>query len=1039
MKAVSIVCAILFSALALAGQTNEPAAANTLAVLDFTAENLSGEGGDWTVGLADYVELALQQEGVPTLERRQIRLILGERDLQTRFPSAAEAWQMARLPAVAYFVSGNVSRIAPDRFALTISVIQAGTATVKAALTKRGAYPADWLPAIQSLARDVSAQVRTQAPSQRARSEVESLTWLPEAALPFFKGLEYYSRGDYARAIPYFRNAAGKAGQFDQARLWEARASRQIGFGALAEFAARPVLRKPVAATNSDAKLPVVAVIASEGIPAAGQGAFVQRLKQSGEFTLFDPASIAATTRETDLQLTGEMAAPLNGRSVWLAVDSVVVLSAGDGTLRARQCDVLSGEPMRQARIPIPSAPDDSAFDTLAGAFLQTQPAEKVRPPAQADVLPQELPEPDSHDTAESAFAKTVRLVNAHTNSARYWVALADCYGEWDSKMWLLDQAVNAVERDKAQPDAPFWLASALWRKRQMSSWAWLYSHAWSYSEHPLTNDFARLLEWFPNSSEARTALDEVTRKAGVATYCDPKDGHFMAAVFTNVAVASRRAPPEPAPSTASPVTAAQRLARLKVLVRQGDHAQAWRLADSLLESRDPAIHAEAQQTYDELFKQLLEEDRQIKAFNAAFEKHESEAAWKIGRLLLNNIQRKQRLALIERCGQLLKARKDVEAYFQFVFEQAEQYKEDFDLDPVTGSPVTVILDFEPVLAPDYTLQGAPVRAQRWTTSTTDMEYARLMGELAEEIQAECHPDLAARVFEAIRRNHALPIRNRLTAAYDLAAAQYQQGKVFEALELLKELLQQTEGTGLPIARKLIWTSGQVEGAAFDLLRKIRLYTDEYTDFTKCCGEPAPVPAPDPALAEEMNQFFADLWKQFKGGVGGDNQSVAEKLLGQKDRVMPVLLYKLWKGEDAQMLLAFCGQLGTNAAAAVPYLPRYVCYSDDFPQCNNALGAFGGIGKPAACATPLLILAAEGTTSVFNAEASLRRIGPAPRSVMPYLARLLDHPNPGVCNRAAKAIIASAHLEARQLSEQDMVGSLRKWWEEEGSKKEWRD
>jgi hypothetical protein len=293
-------------------------------------------------------------------------------------------------------------------------------------------------------------------------------------------------------------------------------------------------------------------------------------------------------------------------------------------------------------------------------------------------------------------------------------------------------------------------------------------------------------------------------------------------------------------------------------------------------------------------------------------------------------------------------------------------------------------------------------------------------------------------VFDAIRHNDALPARNRLTAAYDLAHAQYQQARPFEALELLKELLQQTEGTGTLIARKTSWTSGQVEGAAFDLLRKIRLYTDERTDFARCCGEPAPVPAPDPALAKEMNQLFDQLWKDFKAG-GAEGQAVREKLLAQKDRVMPVFLYKLWKGEDAQSLLAFCSDLGTNAAAAVPYLPRYVCYCEDFPQVNNALGAFGGIGKPAACATPLLILAAEGTTSVYNAEASLRRIGPAPKSVMPYLARLLYHQNPGVCLRAAKAIIASAGLGNRHFPEQNAVESVANWWEEEGCKQEWKD
>ena len=1015
------------------------AAADSVAVLDFTADNLSGEGDDWTAGFADYVELALQQEGVPTLERRQIRLILGERELQTGFPAAAEAWQMAKLPAVACFVSGHVSRTAPDRFALSATVIQAGPATVKAAFTKRGAYPADWLSAIQALARDVSAQVRTPTTVQPARSEAESLTWLPEAALPFFKGLEYYSRGDFPRAIPYFRNAAGKAGHFDQARLWEARACRQAGFEELAAFAVKPVLRQPAAATNLNAALPVVAVIAAENIPAAGRGAFVQRIKESGRFTVFDPASIAATARETDLQLTGEMAAPLNGRSVWLAVDSVIVLSEIEGVLRARQCDLLSGEPMRQARVSTSQGPDGPGYDTLAGAFLESALTETAKAPERAGVSSQEMLEPDSRDNPESAFAKTMRLVKGHPNQARYWVALADCYGEWDSKMWLLDQAMNAVERDKAQPDASFWLASALWRKRQMSSWGWLYAHGWSYSEHPLTNDFARLLEWFPKSAEARTALEEVTRKAGASTYCDPKDGHFMAAVFTNAAGTAQRLPPELTPSVARPVTAAQRLVRLKELVWLGDHAKAWRLADSLLESRDAAIHAEAQRAYDELFKQLLEENREITAFNTVFEKHESEAAWKLGQPLLNNMQRKERLALIERCGQLLKAKNNVEAYFQFVFAQAEQYKEDFDLDPVTGSPFTVILDFEPVLERDYTLEGAPVRARRWTTTATDMEYARLMGDLAEQMQAERRPDLAAKVFEAIRRNEALPARNRLTAAYDLAQAQYQQGKAFNALDLLRELLQQTEGTGLPIARKTTWSNAQVEGAAFDLFRKIRLYTDEFTDFTKCCGEPAPVPAPALEMAKEMNQLFDDLWKQFKGGVGGNNRSVRETLLAQKDRVMPVLLYKLWKGEDAQALLAFCGVLGTNAAAVVPYLPRYVCYSDSFPECNNALNAFGGIGKPAACATPLLILAAEGTTSVFNAEASLRRIGPAPKSVMPYLARLLYHQNPGVCSRAAKAIVACARLEAGRFPEQDMVGSIRKWWEEEGSKKEWVD
>jgi tetratricopeptide (TPR) repeat protein len=568
-----------------------------------------------------------------------------------------------------------------------------------------------------------------------------------------------------------------------------------------------------------------------------------------------------------------------------------------------------------------------------------------------------------------------------------------------------------------------------------MSSWAWLYAHTWSFAEHPLTNDFANLLGWFPRSAEATTALVESTRQSGTAIYCDPKDGRFMGGVFGNVGAEPKL--PEAVPANFPQVTEAQRLVKMKEMVRRGDDAKAFQLADSLLAAKDPAIRAQTQPVYDQLFQHLLEEVEQFKAFNAAFENHQTEVAWKLSRPLLNNIQRKARLALIERCGQLAKRMQEVDDYCQFMLKQAEQYREDFDFDPATGAPFTVMLDFDPVLTPDYTVEGHPVRAYRWTTSMTDLEYARLMGELAEEMQAQRRPDLAAKVFEAIRRDNALPMRNRLTAAYDLAQAQYQQGNTFEALELLKELLRQTEGAGVPIARKKSWSNEQVDGKAFDLLRKIRLYADEETDYTKCCGEPAPVPQPEPDVAKEINQLFDDLWQKFKGGMGGDHRAIREELVGRKDQVLPVLLYKLWKGEDAKQMLIFCGVMGTNAATAVPYLPSYICYNDSFPEMNNALGAFGGIGQPAACATPFLILAAEGTTSVFNAEASLRQVGPAPREVMPYLAKLLYHRNPGVCRRAAKAIIASAGLEATRFSEQDMVGSVRAWWQDEGSKKEW--
>jgi hypothetical protein len=144
---------------------------NSVTVLDFTSEAPPVVANDRTVGLADYVEVALQKEGVPTLERRQVRLILGERDLHARGILAEKTLHAAKLPTVAYFIGGNVGQRASNEFALTLSIIRAETASVAASLTRRGVYPAGWLPAIESLAKEVRMHFRSRSWCRRcARS-----------------------------------------------------------------------------------------------------------------------------------------------------------------------------------------------------------------------------------------------------------------------------------------------------------------------------------------------------------------------------------------------------------------------------------------------------------------------------------------------------------------------------------------------------------------------------------------------------------------------------------------------------------------------------------------------------------------------------------------------------------------------------------------------------------------------------------------------------------------------------------------------------
>jgi hypothetical protein len=275
------------------------------------------------------------------------------------------------------------------------------------------------------------------------------ITWLPEAALPFFKGLDYYSRGDYASAVPWFRDSYGKDKHFNLARGWETRAYRKLNLLQLAETLSG-------AGTNNhrvaaDLKRPVVAVVAGEKISAAGRAAFVQALAQADRFELFEPASIGATAREIDLQLTGQMAAPLNDRSVWLVVDDLIYLDAPDSqTLAVRQQNLLSGEVLRQAKIKAANA-DENSCAVLAKTFLNNQSEAAAQNVGATRQGQSDLPEPNRQDQPEVAFAKALRLAAANPQSARLWIGLADFYGDATRKM-LLEKAVSSIATNRQSP-----------------------------------------------------------------------------------------------------------------------------------------------------------------------------------------------------------------------------------------------------------------------------------------------------------------------------------------------------------------------------------------------------------------------------------------------------------------------------------------------------------------------------------------------------------------------------------------------------------
>ena len=1015
---------LIFPRQAIAGNDTN-VSSHAVAVLDFKLEAASAKADERMGGLEDFFEVALERQDVPVLERRNLRLVLAERFMSGGLLSA-ESLSSAKLPVLNYFISGSVAFPSATEFALTISIIRADTATVAAAFTRRGIYPDDWLTAIESLGKEVNARLQLPQRQRGARSEFEKLTWLPEAALPFFRGLDFYGHGDFAAAVPWFRESYGKDRHFDLARRWESRAYEKLS---LPQLANAPSLKGTNAAVGRrPSKRAVVAVVASGKISAANRAAFLEALGRNDGFDLFDPGSIGSTADEIDLQLTGQMVSSLGERGVWLVVDDLVYLDASDAwTFTVRQQNLLSGEIVRQVKIGITNAPD---FKKLAADFLNDG---KVSAAAETEIKNSPtLPEPLRTEPGSTALPKALRLAQAEPDDARRWVALSDYFGDYEFKGICLEAAERAVERQRGQPDAARWLASALWRKREMSRRIFYEPTARYRAPNPLTNDFARLLEWFPTSAEAASLVEITNRGEGSYTVVAPADRRYLSAVYTNLFEPAMRLPsaqPQKNNSPAVDFSDARLVERLQEFLKQGRHAPAWQLANDLKRFGDKTTRSRVQPMLDALVQTAVREREQFAEFNASVAAGNAGKMLELGQELSRGIDRRDRVVVIQHCAGLIKKREGVNAQLKYFFAQARQYRDDFLVNPATGQPGNEmeyqLLDGSDLIQP---VRGA-----------VDYGYEPLMGEVAEIVQDLPAADFTRNILEYIRHDDTLPPEKCFTAAFDLAMMELARKNNFEAIAQLKELLRQTEGTGLALRRNKI-SSQFIENAAFEALRQARIYSGAEADICECCGKIPTTPPTRPANFDELNRRLEQLWRQEIGESGTNQPSVMEQLLADKENFFPAILYKLRTGQEISHTLIFCSDLGTNSLPALPVILQIIRRGEPFQDYNNALSAVGSLGRAAACARPLLILARENKDN-GNFNYALKRIGPAPRRVLPPLAQLLDHPNPEVCRRAAEAMLQAAEPELgqfKELSAAEQVMRLRQWWESDGQKIAWQ-
>ena len=236
-------------------QPNQPAA---IAVVDVREGERPTSG--WTSGLADLLELELQKRGVATIERRQIQLLLGEKALIADGLTIGNV-RATQIPSVRFLVAPELRKLTPTDFELTCSLVHAKSATVEAVFTESGLYPGQLSLVMERLANRIADALPGLGLPKRETREFQTLTWVPEAALPFFKGIECFAANDVPVAIAYFARARAMDRNFIHAALWEARSYDRAGFPQFAGFIRNKIpsnqIPKEVIATN----LPVLAVV----------------------------------------------------------------------------------------------------------------------------------------------------------------------------------------------------------------------------------------------------------------------------------------------------------------------------------------------------------------------------------------------------------------------------------------------------------------------------------------------------------------------------------------------------------------------------------------------------------------------------------------------------------------------------------------------------------------------------------------------------------------------------------------------------------
>lgn len=500
-----------------------PDQAPRVAVLDFVMVGSTTNVGNWAIGVADFLQLNLQEQGVPIYERRLLRYVLAEKGLERKGLVLNREYK--DIPALSHLITGTVRKRSETDFEVGASVVRVLDGAEIATASVSGRYPGEFVAKIASLAEQLKGKTSgTEKPAPR--KPVVGFTSIPEAALTFYKGMDSLCAGRPNDAVLYFEKARDEDYYFDLALAWEMTAFKTLGLMEHAEVCRKQLMDggtgsrgpSPLAAIVNEGKgKRTVALMAAQGVPAETLRILKAELVGSGEMVVLAPDTISQTTQEHDLMRLGFLEDDGRGEG-WFGVDGIVfVRPTGEiDQFRVSLLDMVMATTLATAEYRRSGDPVVAARRTVHELMTQVH-------RGSAEVAPGGMSGKERGSTmnlSEDEAVLSTALDRASRNPADLSARLTMLHGyrfkgtAYYSRHALaeVNALVETIRNNRELPDASLYLCAALFYRREVVQIACTLDDCAPRRkrpdpippEMPLRPAYAELLKWYPNSNPSK-------------------------------------------------------------------------------------------------------------------------------------------------------------------------------------------------------------------------------------------------------------------------------------------------------------------------------------------------------------------------------------------------------------------------------------------------------------------------------------------------------------------------------------------------------